>query len=149
MRKLPRRHRNARVTNGVLQECRVAVTWQAPCKSEAGGEPAMVIKVPGGTQLQHGETLCGTCRHARIIRGRRMEEEVVFCDAMMMQTVRIGFKVTSCTSYTDEREPSYHELVEQAWILRPATKRREAGFVRAADLNGEEARRLFINPERD
>src|SRR5688500_13078632 len=57
VRKLPRRHRNARVTNGFLQECRAAVTWQAPCKSEAGGEPAMVIKVHGGTELQHGETL--------------------------------------------------------------------------------------------
>lgn len=106
----------------------------------------MLIKVHGGTELQEGETLCSTCRHSRIIRGRRLEEEIVFCGAAMMQTVRINFKVTSCTDYEDERAPSYHELAAKAWILRPATRRRAAGFVRAADLNREEARRLFMDP---
>jgi hypothetical protein len=109
----------------------------------------MLVKVHGGTELQAGESLCATCRHSRIIRGRRLEEEIVFCDAIMMHTLRISFKVTSCTDYVDAREPSFHELAEKAWILRPATKRRAAGFVRAADLNAEEARRLFMDPSRD
>jgi hypothetical protein len=106
----------------------------------------MLIKVHGGTELQEGDTLCSTCRHSRIIRGRRLEEEIVFCDATTMQAVRITFKVTSCTDYADVREPTYHELAAKAWILRPATRRRAAGFVRAADLDAEETRRLFMDP---
>jgi hypothetical protein len=106
----------------------------------------MLIKVYGGTRVEQSGTLCDTCRHSRIVRGRRLEEEIVFCDAAMMQTVRISFKVTSCTDYADGREPPYHELLDKAWILRPASRRRAAGFVRAADLEAEEACRLFKDP---
>jgi hypothetical protein len=103
----------------------------------------MLTKVYGGTTLLEEESLCDTCRHSRIIRGRRLEEEIVFCDAMAMHTVRITFKVTRCTDYVDEREPAYHELLEKAWILNPRSKRRAAGFVRAADLDGDDFARLF------
>ena len=104
----------------------------------------MLIKVYGGTRIQDGESLCDTCTHSRITRGRRLEEELVMCTALMMNAVQITFKVTSCSAYVDEREPSYHELAEKAWILRPASKRRAAGFVRAADLSGDEASRLLF-----
>jgi hypothetical protein len=106
----------------------------------------MLIKVYRGTAVQDGQPLCDTCRHSRIIRGRRLEEELIFCDAMMMRTVQINFKVTSCSNYVDDREPSYHELFEKAWILRPASEQRAAGFVRAADLNAKEASRFFADP---
>ncbi len=106
----------------------------------------MLIKVYGGTQIQDGESLCDTCVHSRITRGRRSEEELVMCTALMMHAVQITFKVTSCSVYVDDREPSYHELCEKAWILRPASKQRAAGFVRSADLSGEEAMRLLVDP---
>ena len=44
----------------------------------------MLIKVYGGTQIQDGESLCDTCVHSRITRGRRLEEELVMCTALMM-----------------------------------------------------------------
>lgn len=103
----------------------------------------MLTKVYDGTPMQHGESLCETCRHSRIIRGRRLEEEMVFCDAMAMQTVRVTFKVTTCTDYSDSREPGYHELLEKAWVLCPSSKRRAAGFVRGSDLHAEEIARAF------
>ncbi len=103
----------------------------------------MLIKIVGGTPVHEDESLCDTCRHSRIIRGRRMEEEIVLCGAMVMRTFRVTFKVTSCTEYIDAREPSFCELFEKAWILRPSSKRRAAGFVRAADLDEEEAVRLL------
>ena len=106
----------------------------------------MLIKMYGGTHVQGGESLCDTCTHSRITRGRRLEEELVLCTALMMHAVQITFKVTSCSEYADDREPSYHELCEKAWILRPASKQRAAGFVRAADLSRDEARRLFVDP---
>jgi hypothetical protein len=103
----------------------------------------MLTKVYDGTPMQNDESLCETCRHSRIIRGRRLEEEMVFCDAMAMQTVRITFKVTTCTDYSDSREPGYHELLEKAWVLCPGSKRRAAGFVRGSDLHAEEIARAF------
>ena len=109
----------------------------------------MLMKVYGGTQLQSAESLCGTCRHAHIVRGRRMEEEMVVCGAMMLRSIRIAFNVTECTDYIDAREPSFHELFEKAWVLRPATKRRPAGFVRGAELTERETRRMFDDSNDD
>ena len=98
----------------------------------------MLTKVYDGTATQEAASLCDSCRHSRIIRGRRLKEVLVFCDLTSMSPVRITFKVTSCTDYADAREPGYHELLEKAWILRPASRRRAAGFVRASDLEVEE-----------
>lgn len=109
----------------------------------------MLVKVRGGTPAQTGESLCDTCRHARIARGRRLDEELVVCGAIVMEVVRITFKVSSCTEYSDAREPTYHELFQKAWILRPPTKRRTAGFIRSADLTPAEARRIFARDEDD
>ena len=103
----------------------------------------MLIKVDRGTPVHEEPTLCETCRHSRLIRGRRMEDELVICGAMVTRAFRITFKVTSCTEYIDAREPSYSELFEKAWILQPPSKRRAAGFVRGSDLSDDEAARLF------
>jgi hypothetical protein len=103
----------------------------------------MLIKINRGTPIQEAESLCDSCRLSRIVRGRRFDEELVFCEATPMQATRITFKVTSCTDYRDHREPSYPELVEKAWILRPASRQRAAGFIRAADLEPEEAMSLL------
>jgi hypothetical protein len=111
--------------------------------------PGMLIKVYKGTRQQVTESLCETCRHSRIVRGRAQDEEIVFCDVMAMQTVRITFVVSTCSEYSDAREPSYHELVEQAWILTPASRRRPAGFVRSTDLRDEEVRRYLSDHRRD
>ena len=105
----------------------------------------MLLKIYGGTPVQEGDSLCDTCRHSRIVRGRRLEDELVVCGALVMEAVRITFKVTSCSEYADGREPTYHELFEKAWILRPQTKRRPAGFIRASDLTPAEARRVFAD----
>jgi hypothetical protein len=108
----------------------------------------MLIKVYGGTRPQEQESLCDSCRHSGIVRGRTLKEEIVFCRALVMQSVRITFKVTSCSDYDDDREPSYCELVEKAWILTPGSRRRPAGFVRAADL-GDDERYRFLSASRE
>jgi len=94
----------------------------------------MRITVRDGTPRHDGDTLCQTCRHSRITRGRRLDEELVFCDASHATTVQITFKVTSCSDYADHRVASYFELIQQAWILQPGSRKRPAAFVRAADL---------------
>lgn len=98
----------------------------------------MYVKIQRAT-VAHGETsLCTTCRHSTIIRGRSLEEEIVECRASMMRSLRIPFKVTSCSTYDDARLPSYADLVQSAWILQPHSRRRPAGFIHARDLKGEE-----------
>ena len=106
----------------------------------------MLIKVRGGTPADHGETLCDTCRNAKVIRGQRFEEHLVFCRGLSYPPVRIAFRVASCSDYEDHREPTYHELFEKAWILRPPTRRRTAGFVRVSDLDAREAADLYDDP---
>lgn len=98
----------------------------------------MRIKVHNGT-VSHGEqTLCSSCRHATITRGRTLDEEIVRCELRPMSTVIIRFKVTECSAYLDARLPSYAQLLEQAWILRQGKGRRPAGFVRSHELAEDE-----------
>jgi hypothetical protein len=98
----------------------------------------MRVKVQNGTVAHGGSALCATCRHATIIKGRRQDEEIVQCQPGPMVSIRVTFKVTSCSSYNDERLPTYLQLMESAWILQPGSKRRPAGFVRSRDLRDDE-----------
>jgi hypothetical protein len=108
----------------------------------------MLIKIYGGTRPQAAENLCESCRCSRIVRGCRLDEELVFCDAMAMQPVRIEFKVATCSDYLDARLPSYHELLEKAWVLTPGSRKRAAGFVKGSDLEGEELHRMMREHQR-
>jgi hypothetical protein len=103
-----------------------------------GGAESMRIKVYGGTVPNDGDSLCATCRYSRITRGRRIDEEIVFCEASHLRTTWITFKVTSCSEYSDQSQPTCFELMQQAWILQPASRKQPAGFVRASDLREEE-----------
>lgn len=103
----------------------------------------MHIKVHGGTPAHSESTLCTTCRHSTITTGRRLDEELVTCRASHLHAERIPFKVTSCSSYSDERQPTYMELLEQAWILQPGSRSGPAGFVRARDLREADYQRYI------
>ncbi len=103
----------------------------------------MFLKVHGGT-VQHGDTsLCVTCRHSTIIRGRTLDEEIVDCHEAVMHGRRVPFKVTFCSGYSDLRQPTYTALVQDAWILQPGSRKRPAGFVRGSDLKMEELAALM------
>jgi hypothetical protein len=104
----------------------------------------MRVKIHNGT-VSHGESsLCATCRLSTIIRGRTLDEEIVHCHAAPARGMRVTFKVTSCTSYCDARLPSYAQMMEEAWILQPGSKRKPAGFVRASDLPDEDLANIMV-----
>jgi len=105
----------------------------------------MHFKVRNGTVSNSESSLCNTCRHSTIIRGRTLDEELVQCQALTMRTIRVTFKVTSCSAYNDERLPSYLQMMEDAWILQPGSKKRPAGFIRSADLRDEELSNLMVD----
>lgn len=98
----------------------------------------MRIKIHGGTSSQTGRSLCETCRHSMITRGRRLGEEIVSCEALPGRAAQITFVVTECSAHLDAALPSYPELIEKAWILRPRDGKRAAGFVRASELSAKE-----------
>jgi len=97
----------------------------------------MRINVRNGTPVHDQTTLCTTCRHSRITRGRKLDEELVFCGASHFATTHITFKVTSCSGYSNQTEPTYFELIQQAWILQPGSRRKPSGFVRASEIEDE------------
>jgi prophage tail gpP-like protein len=98
----------------------------------------MVFKVRDGTASGSGSTLCATCRHSIVVRGQTLDEEFVQCRATPMGVTRVTFKVTSCSAYMDHKQPTYMEMMQEAWILQPGSKKRKAGFIRASDLREEE-----------
>jgi hypothetical protein len=96
------------------------------------------INVRGGT-VDHGQrSLCETCRWATIVRGTRLEDEIVECSELSFYNRRIRFAVTSCSGYSDRRLPSLREMEETAWILRSDPHRNQVGFVRSDRLTDEE-----------
>ena len=105
----------------------------------------MRVKIHGGTPANGDSSLCDTCRHSRITRGRRLDEEIVSCDASFQRSVRITFKVTSCSDYSDQTLPTYFDLLQQAWILHPGSRKRPAGFVRASDLKDDDFARYMAD----
>lgn len=115
------------------------------CTRATSKEPVMRIKVQDGTPISGERSLCCTCRCATIIRGQSLDEELVFCSALGVHGVQITFKVTSCSDYADLRTPSYLEMIQDAWILRPGSRKRPPGFVRGSELQHEELFDLTSN----
>lgn len=98
----------------------------------------MRIKVYGGTARGDGGSLCDSCRHSRIVRGESVDDELVVCEVSHMWPTRISFKVASCTHHDDRRFPAYYEMMQQAWIFQPGSRRKRPGFVRASELQERE-----------
>ncbi len=94
----------------------------------------MRVKIHGGT-VTHGDApLCQTCRYATIVRGPRLEDEIVECSRVYSNRGRITFPVLSCSGYSDERQASLREMEEIAWVLRSDISRGTVGFVQSRKL---------------
>ena len=98
----------------------------------------MRVKVRGGT-VDHGQRpLCETCRWSTIIRGARLEEQIVHCNQLSYWGQRVPFPVVSCSAYADRNQASLKDMEEIAWILRSDPHRNQLGFVRSSRLSDEE-----------
>ena len=104
----------------------------------------MRIKVQGGTARAGEAPLCSTCRHATVVKGIRLRDEIVECDVLSYRQNRITFPVTFCTGYVDSQHPTVREMEEIAWVLRTDPKRKQVGFVHAADLKSKDR---YVLPE--
>ncbi len=94
----------------------------------------MRIKIKGGTARDDEPPLCFTCRHATIVRGRNLHDEIIECGRLSGELSRITFAVKSCSAYDDERNTSLWRLEQVAWVLRTGRGTRKIGFVPAREL---------------
>ena len=98
----------------------------------------MKIKVREGT-ADHGQrSLCETCRWSTVIRGRRLDEEIIECSQLSDRSRRIPFAVATCSDFNERVQPGLREMQEIAWILRTDPHRKQIGFVRSSRLPDEE-----------
>jgi hypothetical protein len=98
----------------------------------------MRLKIRGGTARDDEPSLCLTCRHATIIRGKNLRDEIIECGLLYREDSRMTFPVTSCSGYSDRRHPSLRQMEEIAWVLRTDRGKRRIGFVPARELRPKE-----------
>jgi hypothetical protein len=98
----------------------------------------MRIKIHGGTARDDEPSLCLTCRHATIIRGKNLRDEIIECGLLFREDSRMTFPVTSCSGYSDRRQPTLRQMEEIAWVLRTDRGKRPIGFVPARELRPKE-----------
>ena len=104
----------------------------------------MRIQVRGGT-VEHGHrSLCESCRWSTVIRGPRLDEQIVECDQLSFRDQRVPFPVVSCSRYQSRNQPSLREMQEMASVLRLDPRRQPIGFVHASELSDDER---YVLPE--
>ncbi len=94
----------------------------------------MRLKIRGGTVRHDTTSLCTTCRHATVVKGTSLRDEIIECGLLSGGHNLIPFPVTSCSGYSDRRLPSLREMEDIAWVLRTDAKRKQIGFVQAREL---------------
>lgn len=93
-------------------------------------------KVNHGTPRHDGPALCDTCRHATIVHGVSINDDIVECSELSssLRGNRIHFKVTMCSMYSDRRRPTLEMMREMAWELRTDTSGQKIGFMSPDDV---------------
>lgn len=98
----------------------------------------MRIKIQGGNARSGDPSLCLTCRHATVVKGACLRDEIVECGMLASGHNRITFPVTSCTEHISRQHASIREMEDIAWVLRTDAKRRHVGFIQPKDLTAKE-----------
>jgi hypothetical protein len=94
----------------------------------------MHVKIRGGTVKEGAPSLCLTCRHATVVQGSTLHQQIIECGLLSSRDCRVPFPVTSCTGYADRCLPSLRDMEDLAWVLRTDPRRKQVGFVHARDL---------------
>jgi hypothetical protein len=99
-----------------------------------GRRAAMRLKLRGGTAREDEPPLCLSCRHATVIQGRNLHDELIDCGLLHGHSSRITFPVRACSGYDDRRHATLWHMETIAWVLRTERKSRKIGFVPAREL---------------
>ena len=96
----------------------------------------MRVSIRGGTVNNGDPSLCSSCRYALVVKGARLGDEIVRCNALGGQ--RLRFPVTSCSAYENRAQPTLWQMEEIAWVLRSSPRGKKVGFVEARKLGDDE-----------
>lgn len=88
----------------------------------------MHFKIHGGTARDDEPSLCLSCRRATVVRGKSLRDEIIECGLLRDDDSRISFPVTSCSSYSDRRQPTLYQMEVIAWELRTDRTKSRIGF---------------------
>ena len=88
-------------------------------------------KVYGGRKT--APILSATPVYVRMIKGYAESERTTICDRLF-DPMRIPFKVSECSDYSDKRLPAVEDMEEIAWMLVTNKPGRPVGFVSAAEF---------------
>lgn len=100
----------------------------------------VTIKIKDGTP-QGTETLCVTCRWARIVKGFSVSQQEIHCGCHWPNRL-VQFPVSQCSTYDDKRLPSKCDMEKIAWILLTKGAGRTIGFVTVKqfrEIEGDDA----------
>lgn len=100
------------------------------------------IKVQDGTPRSDLKSLCLTCHSSSIVKGRNLEY-MIYCHTFERN---VSFPVVECSSYSDKRQPSIHDMQKIAWNVETRGKRGAAGFSDSVKEDGTETREIEITP---
>lgn len=100
------------------------------------------IKVQDGTPRSDIKSLCINCHNSSIVKGRNLEY-MVHCHQFEKS---INFPVIECSSFSDRRQPSIHDMQKIAWNVETRGKRGAAGFSDSVKEDGTETREIEITP---
>ena len=70
---------------------------------------------------------------------------MVDCRVFGLGHRRVTFRVTSCSAYHDQRLPTLMQLMDEAWVLQPGSKKQRAGFVKGSELRREEVAEIMAD----
>lgn len=85
------------------------------------------------TPILHGPSLCQSCRHATIVKGAALNQEIVECDELSRPQNLITFRVTECSKHDDRSTPSLASMQRIAWELCTDKQGRKIGFLSPID----------------
>lgn len=104
-----------------------------------------------GTPIHDGPSLCESCRHAHIVRGLNINDDLVICGEMRRDNNRITFQVRHCTLYKNRNQPSLDMMREVAWELRTDRSGQKIGFMSQAEIRSLEkaGKTERLSPVRD
>ncbi len=85
--------------------------------------------VKNGTPVE-GPSLCQSCEHAMVVKGFRVSQEIVMCEANY-PVLRVTFPVRDCSRYLDRNREVLYEMKKIAHVLKNAQPGRTPGFTAA------------------
>lgn len=75
-----------------------------------------LFKIRNGTPVS-GSSLCHTCLHGQITRGREFQEMII-CHKAWSHPRVINFNVAECSMHMDTSKPTLQEMKEIAWEVQ-------------------------------